>query len=47
MYNKEGKFPFTLLLSADGKVLKTWDGFTALTPEAYTEQVKEIANASE
>jgi thioredoxin-related protein len=47
MYNKEGKFPFTLLLSADGKVLKTWDGFTTLTPEAYTGQVKEIANANE
>lgn len=26
-YNKDGKFPFTLLLDENGKVLKTWDGF--------------------
>lgn len=25
-YNAQGKFPYTLLLDADGKVLKTWDG---------------------
>lgn len=25
-YNPEGKFPFTLLLDADGKVVKSWDG---------------------
>lgn len=27
LYNPSGKFPFTLLLSAEGKVLKSWDGF--------------------
>ena len=26
-YNADGKFPLTLLLDADGNVLKTWDGF--------------------
>lgn len=25
-YNSQGKFPFTLLLDANGKVLKTWEG---------------------
>ncbi len=25
-YNSQGKFPYTLLLDADGKVLKTWEG---------------------
>lgn len=28
-YNPQGKFPLTLLLSADGKVIKTWDGYPA------------------
>ena len=26
-YNSSGKFPLTLLLSADGKVLHTWEGY--------------------
>ena len=26
-YNPSGKFPLTLLLSPDGKVLRTWDGY--------------------
>lgn len=26
-YNPSGKFPLTLLLSPDGKVLHTWDGY--------------------
>lgn len=44
-YNKEGNFPLTLLLSEDGKVLKTWDGLPKLSPEEFTEQVKEVVNA--
>lgn len=27
LYNPSGKFPFTILLTAEGKVLKEWDGF--------------------
>jgi thioredoxin-related protein len=46
-YNKEGKFPFTLLLTADGKVLKTWEGFPNISSEAFTEQVKAVANANQ
>jgi thioredoxin-related protein len=26
-YNPQGKFPFTILMNADGKVLESWDGF--------------------
>ena len=26
-YNKQGKFPFTVLLDANGRVLKSWDGY--------------------
>ena len=39
-YNPEGKFPFTLLIDGQGKVLKTWDGFPNESPEQFTTQVK-------
>lgn len=26
-YNNKGKFPFSVLINADGKVLKEWDGY--------------------
>lgn len=39
-YNTEGKFPYTLLLDADGKVLKVWDGFPNESPEAFTMEVR-------
>jgi len=45
-YNTEGNFPYTLLLSADGKVLKTWDGLPKSTPEQFTTEVKEAVDAS-
>ena len=32
-YNAEGKFPYTLLVDENGKVLKAWDGFPDETPE--------------
>ena len=31
-YNSKGIFPYTLLLSADGKVLKAWEGLPKETP---------------
>lgn len=44
-YNKEGSFPFTLLLDADGKVLKTWRGKPEVTPEEWTAQIKAVCDA--
>jgi len=41
-YNKEGHFPLTLLLDADGKVLKTWDGYSGAKPEEVIQQIKAI-----
>jgi Thioredoxin-like len=38
-YNAEGQFPRTLLLNADGKVLKTWDGNPGVTPEVFAADV--------
>lgn len=28
-YNKEGKFPLTVLIDAKGNVVKSWDGYTS------------------
>lgn len=45
-YNKEGSFPLTLLLDADGKVLKTWHGKPETTPEEWTAEIKAICDAN-
>ena len=42
-YNKNGTFPLTLLLSADGKILKQWEGFPNETPEEF---ITDISSAS-
>nr|WP_310587072.1 thioredoxin family protein [uncultured Arsenicibacter sp.] len=42
-YNTQGKFPLTLLLDANGKVVKVWDGYVNETPDAF---VKELDGAT-
>jgi thioredoxin-related protein len=46
LYNKDGIFPMTLLLTPEGKILKIWEGFTMASPDTFTNQVKTIADAS-
>ncbi len=43
-YNKEGKFPFTVLLDSKGNVLKQWEGLPHESPEAFVEEIKMIYN---
>jgi thiol-disulfide isomerase/thioredoxin len=45
-YNPWGSFPFTVLLTAEGKVIKTWDGFPTETAEQFTGQLKGFMNAA-
>ncbi len=45
IYNKSGVFPLTLLLDADGKVLKEWQGYPGLSPEAFVSQITAIQHA--
>ena len=40
-YNPQGKFPYTILLDADGKVIKAWDGYV------FASQDKFIADLSQ
>jgi len=39
-YNSQGKFPYTLLLNADGKVLKTWEGLPNEKPADFAAEVR-------
>ena len=45
-YNSEGKFPLTLLLTADGKILKAWEGLPPVSADGFTSQVKAIVDAN-
>ena len=44
-YNAEGKFPFTLLVDENGKVLKTWDGFPNETPDQFVWDISNIIDS--
>jgi len=44
-YNSEGKFPYTLLVDENGKVLKEWDGFPNESPEKFVEQISPFIHA--
>ncbi|WP_298223060.1 thioredoxin family protein [Flavobacterium sp.] len=46
-YNKQGNFPFTLILNADGKVLKTWVGKPEVSPEQWTAEIKAVCDANQ
>lgn len=45
-YNPEGKFPYTLLVDENGKVLKTWEGFPGGTPEKFVGEINAMAHDS-
>ncbi|WP_281637903.1 thioredoxin family protein [Flavobacterium marginilacus] len=45
LYNKEGNFPFTLLLDANGKIIKTWHGKPQNSPEEWTAEIKAICDS--
>lgn len=42
LYNKTGIFPKTLLLSAEGKVLKIWEGKPKENSNEFIQQIKNI-----
>jgi thioredoxin-related protein len=45
-YNKQGQFPYTLLLDANGKVLKTWTGKPEVSVEKWTQEIKAVCTAN-
>lgn len=44
-YNKEGNFPLTLLMDADGKVIKSWKGKPEAPVEKWVAELKSICQA--
>ncbi len=43
-YNPQGTFPLTVLINADGKVLKTWNGKPDESVEKFTSEIEEVYN---
>jgi thioredoxin-related protein len=46
-YNSQGQFPLTLLLNADGKVLRRWEGYPSMKLKDFSEEVQEVINADQ
>jgi len=44
-YNPSGKFPYTVLMNADGKVIKTWEGLPDQTAAQFTSAVKQLCSS--
>ncbi len=44
-FNPDGKFPYTILLTADGKIVKQWDGLPDETSSQFVEEVNHFADA--
>jgi thioredoxin-related protein len=42
-YNNTGKFPYTVLLDENGKVIKQWEGLPKETPEQFVGEVSTVA----
>ena len=45
-YNPLGKFPYTVILSADGKLIKAWDGYAGSNSTQFIEQLKSVCDAN-
>lgn len=44
-YNPQGKFPFTVLLTAEGKMLRSWEGYPQSNSGQFIEQIKLVCDA--
>ena len=45
-YNPEGKFPFTVLLDSNGKVLKKWDGYVFSSQDKFIADLQDTILSS-
>lgn len=39
-YNPDGKFPYTILLDENGKILRSWDGYPNEPAEKFVQEIK-------
>jgi thioredoxin-related protein len=45
-YNPSGKFPYTLLLSNDGRVVSTWEGCPSVSAEKFVDAINAVIHGS-
>lgn len=45
-YNPTGKFPYTVLMNAEGKVIRTWDGLPSDGTEGFIIEVDNALNSA-
>ncbi len=43
-YNPQGKFPYTVLIDANGKIVKAWDGMPKDKATQFAQQINAICN---
>ena len=43
-YNTKGSFPLTVLLTADGKLVKEWEGYPKMTAEEFVADIQKTIN---
>lgn len=44
-YNPKGIFPYTVLLNAEGKILKRWEGLPSEDAPAFSREIREIKDS--
>jgi thioredoxin-related protein len=44
-YNLKGIFPYTVILDANGKVLKEWEGLPDTTPAQFIQEIQSLGDA--
>jgi thioredoxin-related protein len=45
-YDPQGHFPYTVLIDAQGKVVKSWDGYPNETPDKFLSDINAVKGAS-
>lgn len=43
-YNPTGKFPYSVLLNADGSVIQSWEGYPQNNSQLFISQIKSVCN---
>jgi thioredoxin-related protein len=46
-YNAGGAFPYTVLLNAEGKLIKAWDGFPKQGAESFIDEINQAIHAAQ
>ena len=45
-YNAKGSFPLTVLLTADGKLVKEWEGYPKMTVDEFVADIQNVIDSN-